>query len=73
MENKKNGSAVKIIKIKLKSCQAHWLKRQKVKLRDKKSNTSQKKKQSKPVDTMAVKLVIDSITDVFDKEVLSVL
>ena len=73
MENKKNGSAVKIIKIKLKSCQAHWLKRQKVKLRYKKSNTSQKKKQSKPVDTMAVKLVIDSITDVFDKEVLSVL
>ena len=38
-----------------------------------KSNTSQKKKQSNPVDAMAVKPVIDSITDVFDKEVLSVL
>ena len=38
-----------------------------------KSNAVQKKKQSKPVDTMAVKPVIDSITDVFDKEVLSVL
>ena len=38
-----------------------------------KSNAVQKKKQSKPVDTMAVTPVIDSITDVFDKEVLSVL
>ena len=50
MENKKNGSAVKIIKIKLKSCQTHWLKVQKVKLRCKKSSSAQKKKQSKLVN-----------------------
>ena len=43
MENKKNGSAVKIIKIKLKSCQAHWLKRQKVKLRYKKATQRKRK------------------------------
>ena len=46
---------------------------QKVKLRYKKSNTAQKKKQSKFVDAMVVKPVANSVADVFDKEVLSVL
>ena len=38
-----------------------------------KSNTAQKKKQSKFVDAMVVKPVANSVADVFDKEVLSVL
>ena len=67
MENKKNGSAVKIIKIKLKSCQAHWLKGQKVKLRRKKAGQC-KEKQNKSVDIIiAIKPAADSITDAFGK------
>ena len=38
-----------------------------------KSNTARRKKQSKFVDVMVVKPVANSVADVFDKEVLSVL
>ena len=43
MENKKNGSAVKKIKIIIKSCQAHWSKVQKVKLGYKKATQRKRK------------------------------
>ena len=38
-----------------------------------KSNTAQRKKQSKFVDAMVVKPAANSVADVFDKEFLSVL